>query len=134
MDFIHQSLQESLGILHTYLRPQILSSDESPEFVEKLKQTVRPLANIAAYNSQFKGRLSPTFANRKRAILAWKSELMYCNLENSHARFVYLSYSKSNEKWNVVHAIERLVYVLETHHFHTGIEIVNTTTNRENDS
>lgn len=60
---------------------------------------------------------------------------MYWNLDDSHhARFVYLSYSKTNEKWNVIHAIERLVYVLETHHFHTGIEILTTTTNRENDS
>jgi hypothetical protein len=57
------------------------------------------------------------------------------NLDNSnHDRFVYLSYSKMNEKWNVIHAIERLVYVLETHRFHTGIQLANNTTIRDNDS
>ncbi len=39
-----------------------------------------------------------------------------------------------NEKWNVIHAIERLVYVLETHRFHTGIQLANNTTIRDNDS
>jgi hypothetical protein len=60
----------------------------------------------------------------------------YCfNLDNSdNPRFVYLSYSKINEKWNVIHAIERLIFVLETHHVHTGIEITNNNTNRDNDS
>jgi len=40
-----------------------------------------------------------------------------------------------NEKWNVIHAIERLIYVLETHHFNTGVQITNNNnTTRENDS
>jgi hypothetical protein len=62
--------------------------------------------------------------------------LFYFNLDNSdNPRFIYLSYSKTNEKWNVIHAIERLIYVLETHHFHTGIQITNNNnTSRENDS
>jgi hypothetical protein len=60
--------------------------------------------------------------------------LLYFNLDNvDYGRFVYLSYSKMNEKWNVIHAIERLVYVLETHHFHTGIQITNNT-HRDNDA
>jgi hypothetical protein len=59
--------------------------------------------------------------------------LFYVNLDNAdHGRFVYLSYSKMNEKWNVIHAIERLVYVLETHHFHTGIQVTKTNTNSNN--
>lgn len=52
----------------------------------------------------------------------------------NNPRFVYLSYSKTNEKWNVTHAIERLIYVLEAHRFHTGIQITNNNTSRENDS
>ncbi len=36
----------------------MLSSDESPEYVRKLKQTVRPLANIAAYNNNLKTKTS----------------------------------------------------------------------------
>ena len=52
-----------------------------------------------------------------------------------NTRFVYLSYSKVNEKWNVTHAIERLIFVLEAHHLHTGIQITtnNTNSSREND-
>lgn len=57
---MHQTLNESLTILYTYLRPQILSSDEPAEYVRKLKQTVRPLANIAAYNSKLKAARSPS--------------------------------------------------------------------------
>ncbi len=53
------------------------------------------------------------------------------NLDNlDYPRFVYLSYSKTNEKWNVIHAIERLTLVLETHQFRTGIQ----TTNNNNSS
>lgn len=74
MDFIHEPLQDSLGILHMYLRPQVLSSNESPELAEKLRQTVQPLANIAAYNSQFKGRSSPKFLDRrKRSFFRWRN-------------------------------------------------------------
>lgn len=66
VDFIHESLQDSLGFLHMYLRPQVLSTNESPEIADKLRQTVQPLATIAAVNSQFKGRLSPKFLDRRR--------------------------------------------------------------------
>ncbi len=57
MDFIHQSLNESLTILHTYLRPQTLSIEEPTEYVRKIKQIVRPLANIAAYNNNLKTKV-----------------------------------------------------------------------------
>jgi hypothetical protein len=36
----------------------MLTSNESPEYVRKLQQAVRPLANIAAYNSNLKPKLS----------------------------------------------------------------------------
>lgn len=57
-------------------------------------------------------------------------------LENNpdYARFVYLSYSRVNEKWNVIHAIERLVFFLQAHHFRTGIQITYPNSpSREND-
>ena len=56
---------------------------------------------------------------------------------SDNPRFVYLSYSKTHEKWNVNHAIERLIFVLNSQHFYTGIQISNETknsTSRENDS
>jgi hypothetical protein len=66
VDFIHQSLSDSLAILHTYLRPHLLSSDEPLEYVQKLKQTVRPLASIAAYNSNLKQKKSPALVESNR--------------------------------------------------------------------
>ena len=136
VDFIHQSMNESLAILHTYLRPQTLSSNESNEYVQKLKQTVRPLANIAAFSSSFKAK--PTVQNDQSINRNFDVLMCFFLLDTSdNPRFVYLSYSKTHEKWNVNHAIERLIFVLNSQHFYTGIQISNETknsTSRENDS
>ena len=58
MDFIHQALTQSLHILHTYLRPQMLGTDETPEYVQKLREVVRPLASIAASNRNSKQNIA----------------------------------------------------------------------------
>lgn len=68
VDFIQQSLQESLTILHAYLRPQMLSSDESDDYVKKLKQTVRPLASVATYNNSLKSKAIATANESKTRI------------------------------------------------------------------
>ena len=65
VDFIHQSLNESLSILHAYLRPQMLSAEEPNEYIQKLKQIVRPLASIATYNSSLKPRV-PSYSNESK--------------------------------------------------------------------
>ncbi|CAF4222736.1 unnamed protein product [Rotaria socialis] len=80
VDFIHQSLHESLTILHAYLRPQMLSSEEPDDYVQKLKQTIRPLASIATYNSNLKPK--PSCSTNENG--------------SANHRFVYLSYSKTN--------------------------------------
>ncbi|CAF2670861.1 unnamed protein product [Rotaria sp. Silwood2] len=119
VDFMHQSLHESLTILHAYLRPQMLSSEEPEEYVQKLKQTVRPLASIAISNNNLKPKLSSTLDEN----------------DSGNARFVYLSYSRTTEKWNVIHAVERLIFVLEANHFHTGVQMknINNNSSRESD-
>jgi len=38
----------------------MLSTEEPAEYAQKLKQTIRPLANIAAYNNNLKTTKSPT--------------------------------------------------------------------------
>jgi hypothetical protein len=38
----------------------MLSIEEPTEYVRKIKQTVRPLANIAAYNSNLKTKVPPS--------------------------------------------------------------------------
>ncbi|CAF3151951.1 unnamed protein product [Rotaria socialis] len=118
VDFIHQSLHESLTILHAYLRPQMLSSEEPDDYVQKLKQTIRPLASIATYNSNLKPK--PSCSTNENG--------------SANHRFVYLSYSKTSEKWNVIHAVERLIFVLEANHFHTGIATANTISNTDRGS
>lgn len=67
MDFIRQLLHESLAILHTYLRPQVLSTEETPEYIQKLKQTVRPLASIAAMKRHSQQKISPLADISERA-------------------------------------------------------------------
>ena len=133
---MHQTLNESLSILHTYLHPQMLSAEEPVEYIQKLKQTVRPLASIAAYNSNLKTNPIHQINERKKNKSNFTKRIICFYLDNSeNPRFVYLSYSKINEKWNVIHAIERLIFVLETHHFHTGIQITHTkNTTKEKDS
>jgi hypothetical protein len=44
----------------------MLSADESAEYIQKLKQTVRPLASIAAYNSNLKNKPAPQLNESKR--------------------------------------------------------------------
>jgi hypothetical protein len=133
---MHQTLNESLSILHTYLHPQMLSADEPVEYIQKLKQTVRPLASIAAYNSNLKTNpIHQINESKKHKSNSFHKEFCFYLDNSENPRFVYLSYSKINEKWNVIHAIERLIFVLETHHIHTGIQITNSkNTTRENDS
>ncbi len=71
------------------------------------------MANIAAYNNNLKTKVSPK-SNESREenlhlIKKMKKKkicLLYFNLDNvDYGRFVYLSYSKMNEKWNVINAI-----------------------------
>ena len=58
IDFINQAFSDSLTILHTYLRPQMLSTDETPDFIQRLKQIVRPLASMAASNRNSTQKMS----------------------------------------------------------------------------
>ena len=139
VDFIRQLLHESLAILHTYLRPQVLSTEETPEYIQKFKQTVRPLASIAALKRHSQQKISPLADASKRAReerVKRRMDVCFLHLDDpDSSRFIYLSYSKINEKWNVNHAIERLIFVLEAHHLHTGIQVTTntTSTSREND-
>ena len=135
VDFIHQSLTQSLAILHTYLRPQILGNNGTPDYIQKLRDVVRPLASIAASNRNSKQKINSLSAGGKNEeIHPIYSFLFHLETNPDFERFVYLSYSKVNEKWNVIHAIERLIFFLHAHHFHTGIQInYPTNTSREND-
>ncbi|CAF0720705.1 unnamed protein product [Adineta steineri] len=111
VDFNHQSFNESLTILYTYLCSKIVSTQISVVYNEKIEQTIQPLI----VNSNLKSKV-------------------YTSVNENNSHFIYLSYSKINEKWNVTHAIQRLVYVLETNHYHTGIQIKKNNNNNNNTS
>ncbi|UJR28895.1 hypothetical protein I4U23_010115 [Adineta vaga] len=99
VDFIHQSLQDGLATLSTHLPSQIdlfACTQRSKQAVESFRNKKNFNWNIAPLSSENKTRTS---------------------------RFVYLSYSKMNEKWSVIHTIERLIMALETNHFYTGIQV-----------
>jgi len=57
----------------------MLSSEEPADYVRKLKQTVRPLANIAAYNSNLKAKISPSSdgSNYKKIYLQKKQDFCF---------------------------------------------------------
>ena len=135
VDFIHQSLTQSLAILHTYLRPQSLGNDGTPDYIQKLRDVVRPLASIAASNRNSKQKVSSVSPGGSDTMIRRNDRKPFSLATNpDFERFVYLSYSKVNEKWNVIHAIERLLFFLHAHRFHTGIQInYPTNTSREND-
>ncbi|CAF0815978.1 unnamed protein product [Didymodactylos carnosus] len=115
VDFAHQSLRESLVILHTYLHPQMVTNMANlmmdTHYVTNLKQSVQPLISMV-----MKIKKKPTI-----------------EANNDYGRFIYLSYS--NEKWNILHSIERLTIVLELNHFKTGVHVYDTKNDiRENTS
>jgi hypothetical protein len=57
----------------------MLSSEEPADYVRKLKQTVQPLANIAAYNSNLKAKISPSSdgSNYKKIYVQKKTRFLY---------------------------------------------------------
>ncbi|CAF1397803.1 unnamed protein product [Adineta ricciae] len=78
---------------------------------------------LATLYSHLPSQINASVCNQKQINKPNPNPEVSALLSEKNSRFVYVSYSKFQEKWNVMHIIKRLIIALEKHHFYTGFQV-----------